>query len=78
MDEYQFAVSSVKISRKEAARRAAIAKKHDAEFVEVNVRENDTRGINNGRYQSWFSCDNCGEPFNTSTRLAVMKEIESN
>jgi len=62
-----FGLGKGKVSAKEEKRIQRIAENHDAEFV--NFQEP------NGEFRYWFSCDNKGEPFDSSTANYVMKEV---
>ena len=75
MNEYMFGTSYDRITRKEAKRREQIAKKHGVWFTEINVKQGSCPGINNGRYQSWFSGPNRGWPFDDQLRERVLSEI---
>jgi hypothetical protein len=78
MSEYMFGVSYTKPTRKEAKRRDRICREEGGYgLVEVNVRPNEAIGINNGRYQSWFTGPNYGAPFDEDLKRRVMERIEA-
>lgn len=62
-------------SRAAAAKIEVVAADHDAEFIEVNVVEGSAPGINNGYYQSWFTTENLGAPFNSRRAGEVLDAI---
>jgi hypothetical protein len=66
--EYMFAVSLAKISRREAARRDAIARKHGGNFVGPL-----TTAGNEGK--SWYAIPNKGEPFNGRISAEILAEV---
>lgn len=76
MNEFMFGLSKTAVSRQEANRRESIAKRHGCWFTEVNVTNGDTPGINNGRYQSWFSGPNQGWPFDRDLANAVQADLD--
>lgn len=77
MGEYMFGVSYTKISRKEAKRRDRICIDEGGYgLTEVNIIDGETPGINNGRYQSWFSGPNREAPLNDRLRDRVMARID--
>jgi len=73
---YLFGVTYEKPSRKEAARRDTICKEEGGEeYIEINTQENNNPGINNGKYQGWFTALNRGEPFDSELASRVLQKV---
>ena len=62
-----FGLGNGKVSAKEEKRIQRIAEDHEAEFVTFQEP--------NGELRYWFECENKGEPFDSWTATAVMKEV---
>lgn len=72
---YHFGVTTIKPSRKMAAKLRQIAKAEESEFTECNVHQGDAPGINNGNYQAWFTARNYGEPFDSARSQRVYAAV---
>lgn len=68
---YLFGVShnGGRTAGRERDRRQAIAARHGCEWTEIY----DKSG---GWWKSWFSCPNRGEPFDSQTADAVMRDVK--
>jgi hypothetical protein len=74
MSEYMFGVTYTKPSRKDAKRFDRICRDEGGYgFTEVNVRADQSQGVNNGRYQGWFTGPNYGAPFDDHLRDRVLE-----
>jgi hypothetical protein len=63
---HHFGLGDGKVSSKEQKRIQLVAEKHEATFFTYEE---------NGNFRYWFSCQNKGEPFDSWTATAVMKEV---
>lgn len=78
MTEYAFLARFIEQpSRALAARIEMVAMRHRAHFIEANVREGASPGINNGRYMAWFEARNRGEPFDSECRRRVLDDLRA-
>ena len=76
MSEYMFGVTRENPGRREAHRWDRICREEGGYgYTELNVGEGETPGVNNGRYQGWFSGPNLGSPFDDRLRDRVMDRI---
>lgn len=66
MSKHQFGVGNGRVSRSEAKRCDAIARKHGAVFVSPNLPEGP-------RY--WFEAPGKGHPFDAATARAVLRDV---
>lgn len=77
MSEYMFGIIYDRPSKKDADRMDKICRKAGGYgFNEVNRREGDCPGINNGHYQGWFCGPNLGSPFDDRLRVDVLSQCE--
>jgi hypothetical protein len=75
MSTYLWGITYDRPTREEARRRMRAAKAEGAEYVEVNVREGEALGINNGRYQGWYSGPNYGSPYDERMAARVAARL---
>lgn len=76
MSEYQFGVTYTKPSAKDAKRWDRICKAEGGTgYGEVNRKRGDCPGINNGKYQGWFTGPNYGDPFDQQLRERVLVAV---
>mgnify|MGYP001145623081 CR=1 FL=1 len=77
MSEYCFGVTYDKPAKREAERWDRICKQEGGfGYTEVNRKEGDCIGINNGRYQGWFVGPNYGAPFDEQLAQRVFDRID--
>lgn len=69
MSEYMFGVSRSKLSRRDAARMARIAKRHGAYLVEATIPGTG--------YQRWFAGPNLGFPHDAAMASAVFADLRA-
>lgn len=67
MSEHFFGVRRGRLTAEQVELRETLAAKHDAAFVYADI---PGTGL-----QSWFACENHGEPFNGRTARAVLDEL---
>ena len=68
--EYMFGVSTEKLTKREAARRDRIARKHGGNFVGPL-----TTAGNFGK--SWYAIASRGEPFDQQTASEILAEVNA-
>ena len=74
MSEYLFGVSRVRVSKKEAARRDRICKKHGGYgYNQIDESHGTQEG---GRWVGWYAGPNRGAPFDGQLASAVLAEVE--
>jgi hypothetical protein len=77
MGKFMWGVSTNKPSRANAKKMDRICREEGGYgFTEINVIDDETPGINGGRYQGWFAAHNHGEPFNGALARRVADRIE--
>lgn len=77
MSEFMWGVTYRQPSRAVARKMDAICRAEGGRgFEEVNVREGSCPGINNGRYQGWFSGPNHGGPHDQELVRRVADRIQ--
>lgn len=77
MSEFMFSITRNKPTRATAKKMHRICREEGGfGFTEVNVKEGDAPGINNGRYQGWFCGPNRGTPFDQDLAKRVRERVE--
>lgn len=77
MSEYMFGMTKIKPSRSKVKKMEKICREEGGDgYVEVNVKQGDCPGINNGYYQGWFVGPNLGAPFDQQLAKRVGDRVE--